>query len=279
MSVIRGRLPKRDITATTKKSNTILKEDAYLAKEMKRIDEELFGKKPNIKMVQPTQCKYNSDRSKPLLPGKCRRIIKDIGKVVPLPEVVIEPPRHYNPPASAASFDVEKPYIGIPTKKEMTPIQLKIEKKHQQEANEWRLRIRKSSQKRAQRRGKKRAKKYAYLTAETGFPIYRKNYPNAPKFTAPLPTENAAIIYALIDPSDNTLRYVGRTANLAQRSKDHMKYEQGNPALWKWKTSIDFKFSIFIICRVSWRDRKAAEQEWIAYFRQIGYIYNIQKGG
>jgi predicted GIY-YIG superfamily endonuclease len=185
-----------------------------------------------------------------------------------------EPVRGYNPPTSSAIFDVEKPCLAIPDKKHKTPLQLRIEQKLKTETHLWNAAMRKQSKQRSAQRNKQ-SKKYPKLR-KNGFPVYQKSYPNCPQFAEPV--EDKVYIYVLVDPKDKTVRYVGQTTNIAERSKYHMKYEQGNPALWRWKTDIEFKFYMFVVCQVSASDKNKALRQWVNYFSSIGYIYNVKKG-
>lgn len=174
----------------------------------------------------------------------------------------------YNIEPKFASFDVEKPIIRKEDPTPLTPVQLR----RQNDAYEWKRKLRTISKARVSKQ-KKTLNKYSKL-ALNGFPLYLKSYPLCPKFQTPLETGQCLYIYALVDATDNTVRYVGQTNNLAQQSAFHKKHTQGHPALWQWKKSTNFNFSIYVLCKISYTDRNKAVKQWVEYLRQIGKIYN-----
>lgn len=95
------------------------------------------------------------------------------------------------------------------------------------------------------------------------------------------------IIYGLIDPRTNELRYVGKTLQKTNyRLRHHIRRALATPALNLVSGWINDVMSsgrspeIFIIeyvCGQSWQD---AEQFWIAYWRFVGAdLLNMTKGG
>jgi predicted GIY-YIG superfamily endonuclease len=46
--------------------------------------------------------------------------------------------------------------------------------------------------------------------------------------------EHTYIIYALIDPRDSSIRYIGITDNPDQRLKEHLRGRGGNPPKREW---------------------------------------------
>lgn len=283
MNIIKGRLPKKGDTITKIYNNALEKavavENEFIKKSLAKIDIKLARMLAELNS-QPKLKQFYEDRNFKDYnqPSRCKKIKnKSVIETYEQPKEVQVAIPSYNPICSTAQFEVEKPLVPTNENKKMTPIQARIEAKHEQEASMWRSKLRAISHARRYKKGIKRALKYASATNK-GFPLFKTNYPSCPHFDRPCANEGVHI-YVLVDPIDNTVRYVGKTTNLAKRAMYHTKYEQGNNALWEWKKSINFKFHMYSICYVSFKHRNIAEQQWIAYFRQMGYIYNIKKGG
>lgn len=95
------------------------------------------------------------------------------------------------------------------------------------------------------------------------------------------------IIYGLIDPRDNQLRYVGKTGtSLKRRLREHI-YGATRPGIRVrsrfWLRSLiksNLLPDVFVIEEVDEDDWVEAEQFWIAYFRMIGAdLCNHTDGG
>jgi hypothetical protein len=90
-------------------------------------------------------------------------------------------------------------------------------------------------------------------------------------------------VYALVDPRDNTVRYVGYTAQYTDaRLRDHLDMPV-NPRVRSWLTELRRCFSakpsirvLEFCCGPTWEER---EGHWIKHFRQRGHILNIDPGG
>ena len=95
---------------------------------------------------------------------------------------------------------------------------------------------------------------------------------------------NTTIIYILIDPSTNEIRYIGKTNNLKQRLKNHLnacRDKNTHKRNWinKLKTK-GFKPEIEIIDEVSINEWKYWEIFWISYYKSIGCnLLNYTIGG
>lgn len=88
-------------------------------------------------------------------------------------------------------------------------------------------------------------------------------------------------VYALVDPQDETVRYVGYTSRpIEERLSGHL-LKPTNRAMRNWirgLRALGQLLSIRLLIAVT-EDWEAAEQGWIAWFRQRGNLYNIDPGG
>lgn len=95
--------------------------------------------------------------------------------------------------------------------------------------------------------------------------------------------EPKVVIYGLVDPFTNELRYVGQTVNGRQRLSVHIKSlnEKSHKANWiKSVLAKNGKPEWFIIEVVEKHELDEAECFWIAYFRSIGSrLTNATPGG
>lgn len=117
----------------------------------------------------------------------------------------------------------------------------------------------------------------AYLDAPSKFPRFDTSFPHSPGFYQ-ASLNNKYYIYVLVDCSDDTVRYVGKTNDLARRLVEHRKgLSFHNYALHNWK--IAAKFKLIVVDRAAEQNWQQAERAWIKYYRRKGRIYNIHKGG
>lgn len=90
-------------------------------------------------------------------------------------------------------------------------------------------------------------------------------------------------IYALVDPDDRTVRYVGMTRrHIYTRAAEHMRADQSRPEMREWVRGLrrDGKRPIVRTLGVASPDKwHWAERQWIGYFRNRGALYNIHAGG
>lgn len=92
------------------------------------------------------------------------------------------------------------------------------------------------------------------------------------------------LIYALADPRDETVRYVGKTVDRASRLEQHRDPEAcRNRAMRQWLRDLKAArlepkmMTLSIVIRRYWG---AAERSWIAYFDMRGWrLYNLLPGG
>ena len=91
------------------------------------------------------------------------------------------------------------------------------------------------------------------------------------------------LIYGVIDPRSQELRYVGRTRNLPHRIKTHCKDRSDSTHRTRWFNSLrkaQVKPDFFIIEETTVEACSEAERFWIAYFRSIGArLVNCAEGG
>jgi hypothetical protein len=110
------------------------------------------------------------------------------------------------------------------------------------------------------------------------YPLYLKHFPLAPRYKQPTDMDSVSFIYVLIDPNDNTVRYVGKTKDPEQRKLGHRNCEIYNKSLLQWKKSISFNFKFEVVAVVDYNEWERAEKSWINYYRKIGKLYNIHDG-
>lgn len=88
-------------------------------------------------------------------------------------------------------------------------------------------------------------------------------------------------IYALIDPRDGTVRYVGKSVDVEQRVKAHL-CESGSTKKIRWIQSLK-RASLtpeIIILAEGFGSWEHVEVEWIAHFRRLGHdLTNATEGG
>lgn len=110
-----------------------------------------------------------------------------------------------------------------------------------------------------------------------------------PKFRAVMSPEELpdlpVTIYALVDPRDGTVRYVGQTNHPRRRWTQHWEsgWSKGasNPRIAEWANDLDglgLKFRLWTIVRCSTIDADDTERYWIRFYREIGPIFNVDVG-
>lgn len=89
-------------------------------------------------------------------------------------------------------------------------------------------------------------------------------------------------IYALVDPADDCVRYVGMTTmKLAQRLAFHLK-RATNDAMRRWFRELrtvnlrPVAVALEYVAEDEWED---AERGWIHWFREHGELLNVDPGG
>ena len=86
-------------------------------------------------------------------------------------------------------------------------------------------------------------------------------------------------IYALVDPNDNTVRYVGASTNPEQRLNHHNELGVGSQAKCDWLSGLMEKgqrpvIRILETCQTA--ERKGRENYWILRMKEEGHkLYNV----
>lgn len=94
--------------------------------------------------------------------------------------------------------------------------------------------------------------------------------------------EGQVTIYALVDPTDGTVRYVGKTLDEDHRLETHMKLRQRNYALTKWLRELkamELTPVLWVLQYVNATAWEEVEKYWIRFFRERGELYNLEAGG
>jgi len=97
-------------------------------------------------------------------------------------------------------------------------------------------------------------------------------------------TDEFTFIYALIDPTDNKHRYVGKSDSPQKRLLSHIASRDSDfTPKGKWITSLldkGLKPTLVILEEVPVTEWEEAERSWIAQFRSRGCdLLNVQEGG
>lgn len=91
-----------------------------------------------------------------------------------------------------------------------------------------------------------------------------------------LPNYDSSWVYALIDPRDSRIRYIGCTKsnNLLQRSRNHGKgYNDATPRKQEWGNelrSMGLSPIMVLIQEVSDAERRVIENQWVQYCLEQG---------
>lgn len=107
-----------------------------------------------------------------------------------------------------------------------------------------------------------------------------------PRFDAEFPGAPAGLgvgvgpvaVYVLLDASDWRVRYVGVTRRPELRAAEHFDKTTGNRYLIDWKAGGgDPVFRV--VDSADDETWEAVERAWIAYYRSLGFIFNMHEGG
>lgn len=91
-------------------------------------------------------------------------------------------------------------------------------------------------------------------------------------------------IYALVDPRDCRIRYVGQTNWLEERMRCHSSYysaqkREAHKAKGRWLQALlaqNLKPSMVLLETVPWAEGDAAEKRWIQYGSRLGWdLFNV----
>lgn len=120
------------------------------------------------------------------------------------------------------------------------------------------------------------------MTDDRPFTIWNSDIPSRSGVPQYRYRERVAItIYALVDPFDESVRYVGVTRDPHARMVMHKK-RQTNPGMRLWFTelkSIAASPRMVSLGRCHPSHWEKAEQKWIKWFRKRGRLYNLHHGG
>lgn len=89
-------------------------------------------------------------------------------------------------------------------------------------------------------------------------------------------------IYALIDPRDMLIRYVGFTKRELHRRLEVHLGRPVNKAMRQWFASLALAGTAPLIERICWTTEERWERDemyWIGWCRQIGRLLNVDAGG
>ena len=89
-------------------------------------------------------------------------------------------------------------------------------------------------------------------------------------------------IYALVDPRDNTVRYVGKTSDPSARLAQHIENTAGKGHKNVWVRDLKasgLRPTMEILERVPVAEWEAAERRWIAFYSTRGSVLNVEIGG
>lgn len=85
-------------------------------------------------------------------------------------------------------------------------------------------------------------------------------------------------IYALCDPDDGTIKYVGKAVCSKKRLKSHLRdSRRRNTPVYQWIRSLEKAPELKVLEVVFEYEWKDAERRWIEEYR--GQILNLAKGG
>lgn len=104
-----------------------------------------------------------------------------------------------------------------------------------------------------------------------------------PQGTQAIMKQAPAEIYGLFDPSDMSLRYIGKAQNSTKRFKDHMREMRRNTPLYSWIAKLRTAGAVplmKVICVAVSADWQELERQMIAQGRADGVrLLNIADGG
>lgn len=114
-------------------------------------------------------------------------------------------------------------------------------------------------------------------------PTYDKTFPGLNRTRC---VTGKSSIYLLLDPRDNTVQYVGQTQNLEQRKRNHLGLTEhgltGSIRLIRWKQELKELGLAPVLQPVDSSSPEKIDRleiRWIAYYRQLGKILNVEAGG
>jgi len=120
--------------------------------------------------------------------------------------------------------------------------------------------------------------------APSGWCVLDLSFPRSPTFAsvATVPPNDRRWIYALVDPRDSTVRYVGMSRVPNQRFDQHCDPSRANYRARPWISELigaGLAPRMVVLSCVAHKRWEEAERAWIRYFRRRGRLYNIHVGG
>lgn len=107
--------------------------------------------------------------------------------------------------------------------------------------------------------------------AGTTFCVYDRTFPGLPWMRT---KQHEWKVYVLIDPRDNTVRYVGITRDVQARRKNHLSSQAANWHMAEWKIELHKLRLVPLMAVIDSAPPeriRAREQHWIRYYRHAGY--------
>ena len=122
--------------------------------------------------------------------------------------------------------------------------------------------------------------------AKVGHRSWQRKRPFAvlePGWSEPSGAEEYAI-YALVDPRDDTVRYIGYSSNPTKRLGQHLEGKTTNRRFVRWLDELhQYRWGcvprLVILEHVPRNMWDEAERRWIAYYRERGNLLNVADGG
>lgn len=96
------------------------------------------------------------------------------------------------------------------------------------------------------------------------------------------PFPSCVAVYALLDPRDNTVRYVGKTTCPELRLREHIESAGNQSRRCRWIADLvahGMEPTMVILDRVSAARWEHVERRWIAFYSRRGSLYNVEIGG
>jgi hypothetical protein len=91
-------------------------------------------------------------------------------------------------------------------------------------------------------------------------------------------------IYALADPRDHLIRYIGQTNNMAERFRCHTQYgsarqREAHTPKGRWCLRLIAEGTapvMILLATVPWAEADDAERQWIAFGAKLGWpLFNV----
>jgi hypothetical protein len=109
-------------------------------------------------------------------------------------------------------------------------------------------------------------------------PEFTREPLDAPCFLGPGRGPNS--IYVLVDTRTGCVAYVGKTISVNGRFRGHHRTPH-NSSLRRWQSELREQgcSPLMVVVDSAGDDWPEAERAWIAYYRRLGKLMNIERGG